>query len=121
MRVVAAVSVLALIGCIYVPPPGQTPFAIPTLPPQTGGPARTLMPPVTAIPASAQPMFSLPPLATAAPGPSPGGVGSRESPYPIGAEFAIGDWRVAIEAVDLDAWDVIRQENQFNNPPAAGR
>jgi hypothetical protein len=74
----------------------------------------------------ATPGTSVQPLATptaVAPAsiPNPGaGQGTRDNPYPLGSSFAIDDWQVSVTSVDLDAWPEIKQENQFNDPPASG-
>jgi hypothetical protein len=47
--------------------------------------------------------------------------GSRDNPFPLGTVFQVGDWSVSVNSVDLDAWPEVSEENQFNDPPAAGR
>ncbi len=47
--------------------------------------------------------------------------GTRDNPYALGDEFILGDWRIAIDTVKPDAWSQIHKENQFNDPPTAGR
>ncbi|MCE5289641.1 MAG: hypothetical protein LLG14_10420 [Nocardiaceae bacterium] len=50
------------------------------------------------------------------------GLGTRDHPVPIGIAHAVGDeWNVTVVSIDPDAWDVISAENEFNDPPAAGR
>jgi hypothetical protein len=46
--------------------------------------------------------------------------GTRENPYPLGTEATVGDWSVVVHSVDPDAWPQIREENMFNEAPAAG-
>lgn len=49
------------------------------------------------------------------------GAGSRNDPFPLGSTGAVGpDWKVTVVSIDEDSWDVIRAENQFNDPPKAG-
>lgn len=46
---------------------------------------------------------------------------SRANPFSIGdTVYAGDDWEYSITKVTLDAWDEIRAENQFNDPPASG-
>ena len=47
--------------------------------------------------------------------------GTRTNPAAIGATARIGDWEVTITDVDLDATEVVLEENQFNDGPADGR
>ncbi|WP_010523889.1 DUF4352 domain-containing protein [Nesterenkonia sp. F] len=47
--------------------------------------------------------------------------GTRENPYPLGAEISTSDWTVTVDGVDLDATDAVLAENEFNEAPAEGR
>ena len=47
--------------------------------------------------------------------------GTRENPFALRTEFPLPDWLVRVDSVELDAWPQIRDENQFNDPPADGR
>ena len=62
------------------------------------------------------------PVTTPSPGPSdPGPRTSRESPVPLGQTWATPDGLlIRVIAVDFDAWERVRAENQFNSPPAEG-
>lgn len=46
--------------------------------------------------------------------------GSRENPYPLGSTVTQGDWAVTVNEVNLDANEVLADENLFNEPPAEG-
>lgn len=46
--------------------------------------------------------------------------GSRGEPLPIDAPLTGGDWLVTIQNVNLNATDVVMEENRFNDPPAEG-
>ena len=51
----------------------------------------------------------------------PAQIGTRENPIPIGQAAKIGDnWEVAVLEIDEDAWETIKAENQFNDPPKEG-
>ncbi|HIZ34457.1 MAG TPA: hypothetical protein H9815_01665, partial [Candidatus Ruania gallistercoris] len=45
--------------------------------------------------------------------------GSRENPFLIGEDVGNDDWSVMLEE-PYEAWDEVRAENQFNDPPADG-
>lgn len=45
---------------------------------------------------------------------------SLESPLAVGAVATVGDWAVRVTSIASDATDVVMDENQFNDPPAAG-
>ena len=47
-------------------------------------------------------------------------VGTRQNPIPIGTLAQCGDWKVKVTGATLDAWDIVKTENQFNDPPADG-
>ncbi|MDT3438321.1 hypothetical protein [Pseudofrankia sp. BMG5.37] len=47
--------------------------------------------------------------------------GTRENPVPAGTTVKIGDWQVSLGPTVQNATDQVRGENQFNEPPAAGR
>jgi hypothetical protein len=129
LRLVTTVLIgatFALAACTSVPP-GATNFAIPTFAPGATMPPLPPRPTPTSLfslPAVSLPAFSFPPIATLPPlGPTttPLLQGTPENPLPIGTEVTVGDWRVKVNAVDTDAWDVVHAENQFNEAPAAGR
>lgn len=46
--------------------------------------------------------------------------GTREAPLPLGERVQLGDYEVAVAAVNLDATDVVMDANEFNEPPAEG-
>lgn len=49
-------------------------------------------------------------------------LGTRNSPVPLGQAQAVGtDWQVTVVGVDTNATSKVLAENQFNDPPAAGR
>ena len=60
------------------------------------------------------------PIPTATPTPAPR-LGSRINPIPLGAYGEVRDfrttWQLSVGEIDPDAWDIIQQENQFNEPP----
>lgn len=47
-------------------------------------------------------------------------VGTRENPLPLGERATLGDYEVAVTAVNLDATDVVMDANEFNEAPAEG-
>lgn len=47
-------------------------------------------------------------------------VGTRDNPIAIGSRAAVGDWVISVESVLPNANEVVSNENQFNDPPAAG-
>lgn len=47
--------------------------------------------------------------------------GTRENPFPLGAEISTSDWTVTVDGVDLDATDAVLAENEFNEAPEEGR
>jgi hypothetical protein len=102
-------AVLLAAGCGSTPPAGDATPA-PTFQ-QSASPEAT----TTAMPTERA--TDPPPTAT----PQPAALGTRDAPFPLGTEFTIDDWRVTVVSVELDAWDVIEAENQFNDPPAEGR
>lgn len=48
-------------------------------------------------------------------------LGTRQNPVPAGTTVKVGDWEVMLGPTNLNANDVVAAENQFNEPPAAGR
>lgn len=46
--------------------------------------------------------------------------GSRSAPYPLGSTVTQGDWAVTVNSVNLDANEVLADENLFNEPPSEG-
>ena len=44
--------------------------------------------------------------------------GTRENPLPLGEATTIGDYKVTVTAVNLDATDVVLDVNEFNEDPA---
>ncbi|MFD3509733.1 hypothetical protein [Nocardia sp. NPDC058666] len=49
-------------------------------------------------------------------------LGTREKPVPLGETFDVGeDWQVSVVTVDSNATADVLAENQFNDPPPAGR
>lgn len=53
---------------------------------------------------------------------SDSGAGTRDDPIPLGEAADTGDgWTVTVVDVNFDAAAAIAAENQFNEPPAAGR
>lgn len=49
-----------------------------------------------------------------------GPVGSLGNPIELAAPGMVGEWRVSVDSVDLDATSVILAENQFNDTPEPG-
>lgn len=49
-----------------------------------------------------------------------GPLGSLGNPIELNSPGMIGDWRVSVVAVDVDAADLVRAENQFNDAPDPG-
>lgn len=47
--------------------------------------------------------------------------GTRAQPIPAGTPADIGGWIITLGPTDTDAADTVAAENQFNDPPAAGR
>lgn len=56
---------------------------------------------------------------TTAGGDEPSDVGSRDNPFAVGELVGNDDWEITI-AEPYEAWDEIRAENQFNDPPPDG-
>lgn len=51
-----------------------------------------------------------------------GGLGTRSNPVPLGERVQVGPaWQVALIGVERDALQQVQGENQFNEPPVAGR
>lgn len=48
-------------------------------------------------------------------------LGTRENPLPIGTTIEMGDWKLTVTDVALDATETVMSENEFNEPPADGR
>ena len=48
-------------------------------------------------------------------------LGTRDNPLDVGTRIEMGEWTLAVTEVDLDAEDVVLEENQFNDPPVDGR
>ena len=52
-------------------------------------------------------------------------LGSRANPVPLGAVGEVRDsrtrWEIGVEDIIPDAWDLIRERNQFNDPPGEGK
>jgi hypothetical protein len=46
--------------------------------------------------------------------------GTRRDPIPLGQEAQVGDWKVKVVGVTLDATRAVLDENMFNNPPDSG-
>jgi hypothetical protein len=113
-----------LIGACTAVPPGATSFAIPTF--ARGATLPPLPPPPSRTPLFSflLPDFSFAPIPTpepADPTATPLVQGTRENSLPIGSVVTVGDWRVSVNYVDKDAWDMVHEENQFNDPPPEGR
>lgn len=49
------------------------------------------------------------------------GQDSRDAPAPLGTAAAVGDYDVTVLDVTADASALVAAENQFNDPPAAGK
>jgi len=47
--------------------------------------------------------------------------GTRKNPVPVGTAAQVGDWTVTLAPTNVDATDIVKAENQFNDPPADGR
>lgn len=47
--------------------------------------------------------------------------GERRNPIPMNQEARVGDWEVAVVGADLDATQVVLDENVFNGAPGEGR
>ena len=47
--------------------------------------------------------------------------GTRAQPIPAGTPANVGAWIITLGPTDTDAADAVAAENQFNDPPAAGR
>lgn len=53
---------------------------------------------------------------------APAGVGTRENPVPLGTTADVGDgWTMTVNSVNLDAADVIMEENSYIDPPPEGK
>lgn len=76
-------------------------------------PVRTVT--VVALPVATPPPPPAPPAPPAAPA-----LGSRTNPYPMGYNFALGDWSFRTGTSDTDAWPEIALENMFNDAPLPG-
>lgn len=46
--------------------------------------------------------------------------GTREAPLALGTTAKVGDWEVTVTEFNPDAAALLKQENQFNEDPAAG-
>ncbi len=47
--------------------------------------------------------------------------GTRQSPVPLDTKVEVGpEWNISVTEIVPDAWDIIKQENQFNKPPEEG-
>ncbi len=101
-------ATLTMSGCASASPP--TPVIIYVTPEPTIREIPTREPTVPPTPK---------PAPTPTPTPTPA-TASRSNPVPLGQPYAVGDWLVAVSAVNSDAWGVIKAENQFNTAPAAG-
>lgn len=55
------------------------------------------------------------------PPPADSDFGTRENPLPIGTTIEMGDWKLTVTDVALDATEAIMSENEFNEPPVDGR
>lgn len=64
------------------------------------------------------------PVGTTATGPTPpttiGEPGERRNPIPMNQEAQVGDWKVAVVGADLDATQIVLEENMFNAAPGEG-
>lgn len=48
-------------------------------------------------------------------------LGTRANPVPIETEVKVGpNWNIAILEIVPDAWSIVKEENQFNDPPEEG-
>jgi hypothetical protein len=62
------------------------------------------------------------PVDTSPPSTAPSGVGlSLDSPADVGVPVVVGEWTVRVAAITPDAAALVAAENQFNDPPAAGK
>lgn len=49
-------------------------------------------------------------------------LGTRQNPVPLGTMVQVGpNWQVAVLEINPDAWEILQQENMFNEPPEAGK
>ena len=60
-------------------------------------------------------------VAVPTPAPTGGDGSSRSRPIAYGERFQAGVFDIQIVSVDTDAWPEIQAENQFNDPPPAGK
>lgn len=53
--------------------------------------------------------------------PGENALGTRQNPVPLGTEVKVGpNWHIKILEINPDAWSIIKQTNQFNDPPEEG-
>jgi hypothetical protein len=50
----------------------------------------------------------------------PAKVGTQQNPVHVGQEAQVGDWRIEVLGVTLNATQAVLAENMFNDPPAPG-
>lgn len=62
-----------------------------------------------------EPTFSPAPILEA------GASGTRGNPLPLGDTTELNGWEVSVLSSTADATDIVLRENQFNDPPTAGR
>jgi hypothetical protein len=48
-------------------------------------------------------------------------LGTRDDPLTVGTVIEMGDWRLSVTEITLDATDAVMAENEFNDPPVDGR
>lgn len=54
-------------------------------------------------------------------GPSEVAFGTRQNPVPLGTEVKVGpNWHITMLDIIPDAWSIIKETNQFNDPPEEG-
>ena len=95
----------------------------PLLPTVAPTPAATATPSPTPTPA---PTATPSPTATPVPTPTESPRGStRNNPVPLGQKGIVQDhrthWEISVVDITPDAWDIIREENSFNEPPGEGK
>ncbi|MCY4086251.1 MAG: calcium-binding protein [Actinomycetia bacterium] len=85
-----------------------------------GGPGRNVMPNNRCDPRPAAPTTPTTPTGPTVPEPSL--AGSRANPIPVGQAATLHDsWVVTVNSVTPNATGLVLAENQFNDPPEAGR
>jgi len=107
----AVLAVVLVAGCSSAAPP--TPIIVYVTPSPVPAAAATASPTAASTTAPT-------PSPTTPPPPGEDSPTSRDNPVALGQAHQVGDWLVSVAAANPDAWTVIKAENSFNSPPAAG-